>query len=515
VLDPGQKPPPSPVSAGAPGTSSDGLLPERVRAVARAFHRYLAVAEERPATERLTFALLAVAAAVSIWTAVWDQGMLWPDEIFQTLEQGHRFAFGRGITPWEFRDGARSWVYPGLIGLGWKAASAVGVTNPLTLVRLAKLGMAAASFWGVWAGTRLARRLGGESAMVLAAAFGALCPPLVIFGSRCTTEIASAPLVMVAALLIETEPRARRTATAGALVALSVLFRYQNGVVAVAFLLTLLARRRWADVRAYILGALSVAAAGGAVDWVVWGRPFKPLFVYMKFNTSRNADQWGTAPFAFFAEHLGTTIGVSYGILILGFFVAARRMPAPAFVVLMFILVHSMVPHKELRFIDPVLPLAVSIAAVGLGRLMDGLEGGRLPAYLLALVCGAQMAWRLRAPTVADLGYGTDGGRPIWHAGEDYYRATALAASLPDLCGISYIGTPKWWTGGYTFLHRDVPVFFDTDAKNLAAANYIVGGRDEHLPEGWAAMKVYRQGWTLYHRAGACGPVPAGWNTDL
>ena len=41
--------------------------------------------------------------------------VVWPDEIFQTLEQAHRLAFGYGIVPWEFRAGARSWLLPGLL----------------------------------------------------------------------------------------------------------------------------------------------------------------------------------------------------------------------------------------------------------------------------------------------------------------------------------------------------------------------------------------------------------------
>ena len=94
-------------------------------------------------------ALFLVAAAIRLWAAIGIWGMVWPDEIFQTLEQGHRFAFGLGMIPWEFRDGARSWVFPGLLGLAYKAASTLGVTKALTFVRIMKVGMAAFSILGV------------------------------------------------------------------------------------------------------------------------------------------------------------------------------------------------------------------------------------------------------------------------------------------------------------------------------------------------------------------------------
>ena len=45
--------------------------------------------------------------------AMHDEGVIWADEIFQTLEQGHRLAFGYGLVPWEYQSGARSGSCPG------------------------------------------------------------------------------------------------------------------------------------------------------------------------------------------------------------------------------------------------------------------------------------------------------------------------------------------------------------------------------------------------------------------
>ena len=41
--------------------------------------------------------------------------IVWPDEIFQTLEQAHRLVYGTGLVPWEFQLGIRSWLLSGLI----------------------------------------------------------------------------------------------------------------------------------------------------------------------------------------------------------------------------------------------------------------------------------------------------------------------------------------------------------------------------------------------------------------
>lgn len=439
--------------------------------------------------------------------------MVWPDEIFQTLEQGHRFAFGLGIIPWEFRDGARSWVFPGLLGLAYKAASTLGVTKALTFVRIMKVGMAAFSILGVRVMTRLARHLGGERAELLAAVFGAVCPVLVIFASRCSTEVAAAPLVVLAAYMLEVTPRARRAAVAGALMALSVLFRYQTGLMAAGFGLLLLGRGRWGQFLAYVAGALPVAAAGGAVDKLTWGKPFAPLQVYVKSNLAPGgADRFGVSPFTFFTDHLASSIGVTYAVLVLGFAIAAWRSPGLVLVVLLFVIPHCMIAHKELRFISPVLPLAASLAAAGLAQAFDGLGRRYRPTYALAVACALLMTWQLRAPTLGELGYGTD-EQVVWHANENYYRASLDAAEDPELCGISYVGTPHAWTSGYTYLHRNVPVFFDLDPRDLAAANYVVAGRDDKVPPPFRSVKVYGK-YALFYREGYCGPVPPGWTLN-
>src|SRR4051812_12748598 len=56
---------------------------------------------------------LGAGAALRIWLAWHDDGIYWPDEIYQSLEPAHRLVFGYGIVAWEFVEGARNWALPG------------------------------------------------------------------------------------------------------------------------------------------------------------------------------------------------------------------------------------------------------------------------------------------------------------------------------------------------------------------------------------------------------------------
>src|SRR2546423_1023186 len=168
--------------------------------------------------------VLALGTAPRIWAAIWDQSLYWPDEIFQTLEQAHRVAFGYGMLPWEFRDAARSWVFPGAIGIFWKLMSALGVSHALGLVISAKLLMVVFGRVGIGLGRRLAEKLAGPNAGLVAALFLAACPLELYFGARVMTEMASGPLLLAGAYfaLVATT---RRPALAGALASLAIFLR--------------------------------------------------------------------------------------------------------------------------------------------------------------------------------------------------------------------------------------------------------------------------------------------------
>jgi len=200
-------------------------------------------------------------------------------------------------------------------------------------------------------------------------------------------------------------------------------------------------------------------------------------------------------------------------VILLGLALASGRARGLVVVVVAYLLAQALLPERELRFMMPVLPIAIAASAAGLTRLFDGLRAGPWPACAVGLACSAQMAWIAHAPTRAQLGYeGNDW--VTWHPADDYLRTTWAAAGSPELCGVIYIATEPTWTGGYTYLHRPVPIFFDTHAEHLAAANAVVGSLAERLPAGW--KRRYTNGrYAFWQRLGDCAPPPDGWSMTL
>jgi hypothetical protein len=451
-----------------------------------------------------TTVVLVAAALPRIWAAWVDQGIFWPDEIYQTLEQAHRAAFGYGLVPWEFREGARSWLFPGLFAVLWKLAAAVGINTAPALVRLAKLTMAAVGLTGVVLSMRLARRLGGDRAAIFAGALCAAFPPALVFGSRCMPETASAPLLLgaVAQALLETETAA---VSAGALAACATVLRYQNGIVGIALLALLLRARRWQRARNFIIAFGVVFAIGaGVLDWATWGAPFHSLRTYVKFNVlEKGASRFGIAPWWYYLRITWTAAGWPTLLILVGLIVAGARAAWLIMIVVCFLAAHSVLPHKEYRFLMPVVPLALTAAAVGWARLKTKAAWSWTSAFVVCCLFAAHAA-RI---SFADMGqYMTSdwGAMSPWHWDEPANRMLWRAGLQPDLCGIGLVLRGRTASGGYSYLHRNVPMFWSHEPRR---ANYVIAPISLRDRLGGAYQPVAQSGEiALFRREGECVP---------
>jgi phosphatidylinositol glycan class B len=367
----------------------------------------------------------------------------------------------------------------------------------------AKLLMVLISLLGIEIGRRMAARLGGPMAGLVVTLVLTTCPLLIFFSPKVMTENASGVLLLAAAHLLLTATRPR-PALAGALASLSIFLRYQNGVVVVGLLVV----AAWQDRRSalrYLAAATAMGIAGGMLDWITWSYPFQAFWNYVKYNVIDNRGTAnGTSPFDYFAIHLASSMGPALGLLFLGGAVGARRAPGLTVIVLVYFVVHSLVPHKEMRFLLPLLPLALVLAGVGLTELLEAWSARPAPTLAVAVVVSLALLAHAWQPTQRELGL-SNSDTPLWHSGEDYLVTTLRASDQPDLCGIALVGNYPTSTGGYSYLHRNVPMYFDT--THLPSANYVVGQHDEALPLLYKRVFVYGS-YALFRRDGRCVPDP-------
>ena len=462
-------------------------------------------------------ALLVIAAALRLWAAWFDHGVYWPDEIYQTLEQAHRLAFGAGFVPWEYQDGARPWLLPALIAAAWRVLSGAGVTDSLVLVSVAKSAVALLSVAGIWAAMRLAEIHGGRRASLITGALLAVFPLSLMLGARVANDTVTASLNVIAALLVAPHGSTARHRAGGAVAALSVFLRNQNGLVALALLIALLATRRWNDAKQYAIGACVALLGAGLFDWVTWGRPFQSFLAYLRFQLIIAPGLSGAqSPWWAHLYALWTSTGVAVVLTAAGVLLAARRVPALVLLTLGYLAVHSAIPQKEFRFLMPIVPLALAVAGIGLAHALEHIaERWRNPVAIALVVPAAlAMAWTSKHTTFGDHGlyWGTHLERlSPWHHEEDINRLLADAGRREDLCGLMTVaGTNIVQNGGYTYLHRDVPIVglwnkpeqrFGEVASGMA--NYLMAASADAAPPGYERV-ASRGDFVLHRRDGPC-----------
>lgn len=458
--------------------------------------------------------LLFLAAVPRLWAAWCNQGVFWPDEIFQSIEQAHRLVFGYGITPWEFRTGARSWVLPGLIAAVLKLGSVAGISSGEGLVLLAKTSMALISLVGLYLTMRLAAVLAGARAGLLAGAFAGFFPVSLLLSSRCFAEMISIPIVLGSTLLCRDSSRNRQL-SAGALAGLGICIRYQNGLIACALLAILVSERRFKDARFFVLGVTCVALLGGMLDWVTWGQPFAAFKKYLWFNLKKSGAKFGRFPFPYYVTVAWSAVGPAVLLFGVGLVLGAKLAPKLCVMALGYVLIHSLIPHKEFRFIMPVVPILLAVAAAGIVDQFRRIRKGGLVVTALGAVAAAAMSYQTTQLTWDKLGFPSDrGGRSPWLSADGINRLLWEAGRKSDNCGLMITGESFGWTGGYTYFHRDVNLYDGAGEAEQRAANYLIAPRESAPISGYAPVSSARD-FGLYRRAGTCGAPPPGYRREL
>jgi phosphatidylinositol glycan class B len=383
--------------------------------------------------------------------------VLFNDETFQYFEQGHRLAFGTGVVPWEFVDGIRSWLLPGLIAGIMRLTALVG-DDPLLYVRLTRSLCAALSLVVVFAGFRLGWRQFGLLGAIVTGGFCAIWFDLIYFSPAVLTEVIAAHVAIAAIYLGHGDVDRRRLLWAGALFGLAVCLRFQYGP---ALLAAALVQHRlyWARWRFVLLGGLAVVVpVGGVLDAVTLGAPFQSIWLNVTRNTLDHVSSgMGTKGADYYLDYLVLTLGPAAVLLIVG----AVRMPALAVAAAVTLLLHSLVPHKEVRFIYLTIAAAPILIGSGAAWLIDRLTQGRqafgVGAATLFLMLAALLSWRT--------GTGPLGSR--WQVERASVEATLAAHAEPAMCGLLVRDVWFWRSGGYTYLNRDVPLWYGYYDPNL------------------------------------------------
>jgi hypothetical protein len=445
--------------------------------------------------------LLAIGLSLRVALFFFHPSIYWADEIFQTQEPAHRLAFGIGAMTWEFRLGARSWVLPFLIAgimkaTAWLHAGCWGYVFSLAVLS-SLLSLTAVWFAFVWC-----RRYFGMRYALLAAFSTTVWFELVHLAPRTLSEVIAGNLFLPAIYLgaVERDQTTRskwRLFLVGVLLGLTVCLRIQFVPVVLLVGLWILSWEWKTRCAPLCIGAFAVILVFGAVDAFTWSYPFYSYYSYFRENIYHHrAASFGVLPWYYYLGSLFVHTGPLPIFAVIG----ARRSPILGWACLAVMVPHSFIAHKEFRYIYPVLPILLTLSAVGLLQSMDLLrqETGWRPSTRTALV-GAAACVLLCSLLLANR-------YPRWGKASGALMAFRSLSEDRQACGVAVLQVNWWDTGGYTYLHRPIPVFFYTrssDVSGLEAFNRVVSSEATPPLRGYTLAEC-RDGVCIYQRQGGC-----------
>jgi GPI mannosyltransferase 3 len=338
---------------------------------------------------------------------------------------------------------------------------------------------------------------GANSMASAAAAACSVCMGLGVYASpRAMGETwCVAPLVWGLSWAVSSSRRTQFMG--GLLLSVAVGLRLQAGFFCVGALLWAWRCHRVAP-WALLISLLVGAALFGVVDAVTWGRPFHSALTYLQFNlVDGRASEYGTAPWWFYGKHLVLSEGLT--VVPAAVLVLLRR-SWPGMLGLSFMVLHCAIPHKELRFVYPALPLLFAGAAVALSSRPQRVAFACAATGLLSL---ASLPWltfyRLGVPDMP-------AGASAFDFGGAENRLLKVAGQRADVCGLRIDSMAHWRTAGYTAFHGTAPLYrVERAEESIGHFNYLIG-----LKGSVAGEVVAADGEVVLVKQGeVCVPDPA------
>jgi len=407
-----------------------------------------------------------------------------PDEVFQYIEQAHRLVFHQGVVPWEFQVGLRSWLIP-LALAGPMQVARWGSASALPGLLAIRVVCAVASLSVVWGSVRLGGICRGTRGAWLAGMLAAWWPDLWLMAPHPMEEAFAAYALVPAvylAVLHRRAPAGRRVVVAGLLLGLAFALREQLApAVAVAGIY--LCERRRRDWGLALGAAMLPVLAVGLLDWWSWGEIFRSFWLNFYLNMVA-----GVAAHYFDSESVwyypaNFLYGWLWGAVVLVWLAwrGARLLPVAGWVGLAILLEHSLIAHKELRYVFPAVALAMPLAGIGLAEVWRPGAVWRNGLVLAALLSGPYLS----PPFYMMLGWQSSAWRLY----------SQLAARQP--CEVAIVT----WDRGFLPI---VPLFGGetrfTDATGVAFADAVVAAKGVAVPAGFSLGGCAAQSWIPFHR---------------
>jgi len=338
----------------------------------------------------ILYVLIIAGICLRLLQAISHIEMIYPDEHFQVLEPAHWVVTGIGWKSWEWVSGARSWFVPALyMPLIWilKQVGLLGGALSIEMCRAYTGFISGISMIGFY--ISLSERKLRSFAVLFGLTVFALLPAMIVWASSTFTETwATAVLWLVMPYVLaslETKS-ASKWFISGVLIGLTFLTRFQMFFWFFGIIICLLWQKQSLKlILRFFAGYFLIVLFQGFLDLFTWGSFLHSIITNIKMNTEMGiAAAHGVSPwysyFPSILENLGIYFGITIGTLVIVAIVLKQKIILskrdnliliPA---CFFLMIHMLIPHKEIRFLVPIFPAFFYFMSILLNNILEGLE---------------------------------------------------------------------------------------------------------------------------------------------
>ena len=409
-----------------------------------------------------------------------------PDEIFQYLEQAHRLEFGYGIIPWEYRYGIRSWILPGFLSGLLHIFHVLNIDQPYIYIPTIRIFFCIISLSAIYSSYIIVRNIASEKAGKLASLFACFWYELVYFASKCTPEVLSTYCLLLALAFIVSKSQTKNVVFFALFCALATILRYQY--LSVVFILIILGIFKWKKKGLLTIGIIFILtiAAAGYIDYLTWGSFFASYYNNYLYNSVYKISEiFGTQPNTYYLKSLIYNSGGLFLVFgILSFIPTEIKKTWLFFLCLIAIIVsHSLIAHKEYRFIFAAIPFFLMIMAILISDFILQLrqwkyKWGKTILYSITtfIFCLSISGLFFKLPFQSQIYYPLIDRRPILQAYLFMHKESNLVSVFDNYSDIWFA------TGGYYYLHRYVPIYYQSNLNKIMTDNLEkINVEDYHL----------------------------------
>lgn len=419
-----------------------------------------------------------VSAAFNSYSAFTSIAPIYPDEIFQTVEMGHKLAFGRGFTYWEYVVGARSWVAPGMIAAVYKAIDLFGVRDPYFLNALLKLflGLLHASATAL-VFFMIERRFGKAFGFLLSLPIASHYLAAYI-SARTLTECIAIPFMIAAVFFADRHLKnesLKALVVSGAFAGLAYMIRFQSAPFASGILavVAIWSRQRIASSLVFLGAAAFMGiAVQGAVDLVSYGSFLKSIIAYLDYNVVKGiAARHGENPFHFYFKSIYldfNAILLFLAILIAASKTLSRNYAVLLLPILLFLGVHTAIGHKETRFVFPVYYFVIVLGPLAVAEIALRLKKKRRLLFVSVSVLVMVLINLFEWHKFGDRWNATPNESDFAQSKDHDVGRTDISIELgriQDLKSAYVAGLSQIDSGGNAYFHKDAEIVYQGDPE--------------------------------------------------